>query len=230
MHSVSIVSKRKAFSARPAHGPAVAAWSIWRARLLTLLVWGGVGWSATYWVLSASPSAPRTEVDGQVAATEDGFSDAHAVARALGSASTETVSDVTTARYKLLGVAAGAQGVALIAIDDQPGRPYRLNATLPDGARIVALGRDSASVRLNDGQTMILRVSELVSERVSGASAAAASVPPVMTGSEPVQLPVQAWGEPQGVRERSSDDGSVRLKRGKEAANSAADVILEQRD
>ncbi|WP_081463547.1 type II secretion system protein N [Hylemonella gracilis] len=226
MHSVSIVSKRKAFSARPAHGPAVAAWSIWRARLLTLLVWGGVGWSATYWVLSASPSAPRMEIDGQVAATEDAFSDAQAVARALGSPSTVTVSDVTTARYKLLGVAAGAQGVALIAIDDQPGRPYRLNATLPDGARIVALGRDSASVRLNDGQTMILRVSELM----SGASAAAASVPPVMTGSEQAQLPVEALAEPQGGRERNSDDGSVRLKRGKEAANSAADVILERRD
>ncbi|EGI75910.1 hypothetical protein HGR_13744 [Hylemonella gracilis ATCC 19624] len=166
------------------------------------------------------------EIDGQVAATEDAFSDAQAVARALGSPSTVTVSDVTTARYKLLGVAAGAQGVALIAIDDQPGRPYRLNATLPDGARIVALGRDSASVRLNDGQTMILRVSELM----SGASAAAASVPPVMTGSEQAQLPVEALAEPQGGRERNSDDGSVRLKRGKEAANSAADVILERRD
>jgi hypothetical protein len=133
-------------------------------------------------------------------------------------------------RYKLLGVAAGPEGVALIAVDDQPGRPYRLHATLPDDAQVVALGRDTATLRLNDGQLLNLRVPAPGS---NGASVAMAPLaPPMEMGNEQVQqmpVPTQAVLESQSVTGRKADSVG-RMERSRDALRPETELTLERQD
>jgi general secretion pathway protein C len=195
------------------------------------MVWGLVGWSATYWTLSASQGGVRPMPGSELVATEPPTSDAQTVARALGTVAPLSSSAVTVARYKLLGVAAGPQGVALIAVDDQPGRPYRLHAILPDDAQLVALGRDTATLRLSDGQVLNLRVPAPVSD---GASVVAMPPePPLVIGNEQAQvqdqMAVEATAERTAVRGRKADAGG-RIERSKDALNSDTAQTLERLD
>jgi general secretion pathway protein C len=165
-------------------------------------------------------------------ATEPPTSDAQTIARALGTFAPLSSSAVTVARYKLLGVAAGPQGVALIAVDEQPGRPYRLHATLPDDAQLVALGRDTATLRLSDGQVLNLRVPAPVSDGAASV-AAAPPEPPMVISNEQAQLQGQmateAAAEHQAVRGRKADLGG-RIERSKDALSSETAQTSERLD
>lgn len=170
---------------------------------------------------------------GELVATEPPTSDAQTIARALGTFAPLSSSAVTVARYKLLGVAAGPQGVALIAVDEQPGRPYRLHATLPDDAQLVALGRDTATLRLSDGQVLNLRVPGPAP--VSGGASVAAAPPelPMVISNEQAQfqgqMAIDAAPEHQTVRGRKADLGG-RIERSKDALNSETAQTLERLD
>lgn len=192
---------------------------------MTVLIWALVGWSATYWVLSVSQGTVRPLSGGELVATEAASSDVQAVARALGTtAPAATASGVTAARYRLLGVAAGHQGVALIALDDQPGRPYRLHATLAEGVQVVALGPDTATLRLSDGQLLNLRVSAMP----QGAAAAPPELPMAINNEQvQAQAPAEAVVEYQTVRERKGDSGR-RTERAKEGLSSDAELTSER--
>lgn len=112
------------------------------------LLWLAAGLSAGYWVLSVWGQSPVTPVSGtpvQVTA------DSAAVARTLGALPTATVASAAPAappRYNLLGVVAvgSRDGAALIAVDGQPPRPYRVGAPLDGGLVLQAVTR--RSVRL----------------------------------------------------------------------------------
>lgn len=228
MPSLSIARKRRRFAIHPAQGLAWAIWSIGGERLLIVLVWGLVGWSAAYWVLSAIQGRGPV-AGGELVATEAPVSDVQAVARALGTlAPASASSGVTVARYKLLGVAAGAQGVALIAVDDQPGRPYRLHAMLPDDAQVVALGQDMATLRLRDGQVLNLRVPP----PSEAAFAPVVSVPPApamaISEAQPV-LETQSAIESQAVVDRQGGPG-LRADRSRDGVKSGAELSLERQD
>ncbi|MBS3996601.1 MAG: general secretion pathway protein C, partial [Hydrogenophaga sp.] len=76
------------------------------------------------------------------------------VARALGARDAPSAVDLAQApppavtRYTLLGVvaSAGSRGAALIAVGDEPARPYRVGATVDNGLVLQAVGR--GTVRL----------------------------------------------------------------------------------
>lgn len=108
------------------------------------LLWLAAGLSAGYWVLLAWGQSPVTPVSG--VAPVQVTADAAAVARTLGALPANTASNAAPAappRYNLLGVvAAGAQdGAALIAVDGQPPRPYRVGAPLDGGLVLQAVTR-----------------------------------------------------------------------------------------
>ncbi|MDP2416092.1 MAG: type II secretion system protein N [Hydrogenophaga sp.] len=123
-------------------GPTVAAGVLWLA----------AGLSAGYWVLLAWGRTPVTLV--AAAPMGSPVVDTALVARALGVlpvAAPTSVAQATVAvpsRYVLLGVAAVgvAQGAALIGMDGQPARPYRVGATLDGGLVLQSINR--SSVRL----------------------------------------------------------------------------------
>ena len=106
---------------------------------MTFAIWALGAGSAAYWGLKISAhnqSASAVPV-GQDAV---GSVDSSAVSRALGAVRVENASAVlapVVGRYSLTGVAAvsasGQRGVALIAIDGKPARPYRVGAVLEDG-------------------------------------------------------------------------------------------------
>jgi general secretion pathway protein C len=144
------------------------------------LVWLAAGFSAGYWTLLAVGRQPPTRVAGAPVTLP--VSEPAMVAGALGArAAPVTVEQGPAAqsvatRYTLLGVvySPGRQGAALIAVGEEPARPYRVGATVDNGLVLQAVGR--GSVRL--GAT------------VSGPTTVELTVP---------QLPAQtSWRTPVG--------------------------------
>ena len=118
--------------------PAVAAGVLWLA----------AGLSAGYWVLLAWGRTPLTPVS--VAPMGAPAVDAALVARALGVLPAVVPTGAAQApaaapsRYALLGVVAvgSARGAALIGMDDQPPRPYRVGAVLDGGLVLQSVSRN----------------------------------------------------------------------------------------
>lgn len=111
-------------------GVTARGWPAWMAGLLWLLV----GLSAGYWVLLAWGRGPMVPVSASAASLPQ--TDVALVARALGSfpqVATETAAPAPPAtRYRLVGVVSrrNQSGAALIAVNDQPPRPYTVGAVL----------------------------------------------------------------------------------------------------
>ena len=138
--------------------------SVWATRGLTFLVWALAAASATYWVMRLAPRP----LPGGAALTEtaaDTWVDGPAVARALGLSRT-TVGDGAAApaagsRLSLSGVLAtsgGQRGVALIAVDGKPARPYAVGSTVEPGLMLLALEPHRALLGPNaqDGPSVTL--------------------------------------------------------------------------
>jgi general secretion pathway protein C len=127
-----------------------ALFSRWWPVLAAALFWLGVGLSAGYWVLQAWGRTPVVPVAGAPLLGSE--PDSALVARALGvQGPVSVVSEAAAApasRYSLLGVVASGdssrQGAALIAVDDQPARPYRVGAVLEGGLVLQSVGRATA--------------------------------------------------------------------------------------
>ena len=124
----------------------------WPPVLVTVLVWVMLAGSATYWGLRWWGEAPQKTLPVQPVPTLS--IDSARVASALGAraaSSTSAAAPIAPAlssRFKLLGVVAGRQGrgAALISVDGQPARPYRVGATVTDGVRVLSLGTRFAEV------------------------------------------------------------------------------------
>lgn len=118
--------------------------------LVAGLLWLAAGLSAGYWVLQAMGRSPVTPLP--VSAPSPIQVDSLAVARVLGAqpvaSASPTVPVATGTQYNLLGVvaASAAGGAALIGINGQPPRPYRVGAALEGGLVLQAVSR--RSVRL----------------------------------------------------------------------------------
>jgi len=115
----------------------------WPARLLTLLVWGLAAASVAYWALRLmSPSAGAGPVSVARAALTQ--ADATAVARVLGATAqvVATAGVATANRYVLTGVVADrrAGGAALIAVNGQPPKPFRVGAEVEPGVVLASVG------------------------------------------------------------------------------------------
>lgn len=105
----------------------------------TFAIWALAAGSAAYWGLKITSNQ---QLPSAVPVGQDvlGAVDSAAVARMLGAVKLENAAAVVVpvaSRYALAGVAAvsasGQRGVALIAIDGKPARPFRVGAILEDG-------------------------------------------------------------------------------------------------
>lgn len=133
-HSGFLMESPAALQTVGRRGPTLAAGVLWLA----------AGLSAGYWVLLAWGRSPVTPVSTLAPAQLP--TDPAAVARTLGAVPTAVSSGVVAAappRYNLLGVVAVGtkDGAALIAVDGQPPRPYRVGTPLDGGLVLQAVTR-----------------------------------------------------------------------------------------
>jgi general secretion pathway protein C len=109
----------------------------WAVPSLTFLLWGLAAASVVYWgfKLAARPAPAQVAA---VATRPAAAPDVAAVGRLLGATRAAAPAEpaVTLAsRFVLAGVAAhpSGAGIAVIAVDGKPPRPYRVGATLDEG-------------------------------------------------------------------------------------------------
>ena len=126
--------------------------SLWWQRGATFIVAALAAASATFWGLKLS--APTTLVQ-TVAVAAPGLeaSDAQAWVRLLGgqqadASPTPEAVDVSSGRFKLMGVVAGLSrhGYALIATDGKAAKPYRVGASVEDGLVLKSVSPRSAEL------------------------------------------------------------------------------------
>lgn len=116
------------------------------SRLLTFVVWcavagSGLFWGLTLWVQAAPlPEGTRIPTPAAALGTD--------VSRVLGTVQapveeedSDTDAPVSDGRFKLIGLVRGAGGpdVALIAIDGQPARAWRVGTEVDEGLRLLAV-------------------------------------------------------------------------------------------
>lgn len=134
-HSGFLMESPAALQTAGRRGPTIAAGLLWLA----------AGLSAGYWVLLAWGRSPVTPVSAMAPAQV--AADTAAVARSLGaqpaSVPAGAVASAAPPRYNLLGVVSVGtrDGAALIAVDGQPPRPYRLGASLEGGLVLQSVTR-----------------------------------------------------------------------------------------
>jgi len=116
--------------------------------LVAGVLWLAVGLSAGYWTLQALGRSAVTPL--AVAAPSPIQVDSLAVARVLGAQPALAVAPsapvATGTQYNLLGVVAysAAGGAALIGVNGQPPRPYRVGAALEGGLVLQSVSRRAA--------------------------------------------------------------------------------------
>ncbi|MFM2261902.1 MAG: hypothetical protein RI959_578 [Pseudomonadota bacterium] len=126
--------------------------SVW-PKLATLAVWLAVGVSSSYWGLQLWGKAAPVAVP--VVPQPTLVIDQAAVARALGAAKVQPgVVQVAGSAPKvvLLGVAGDAkgQGVALLSVDGQAPKPYRVGVEVTDGWRLESVAGRAAVLAAGD--------------------------------------------------------------------------------
>jgi general secretion pathway protein C len=131
------------------------------------VIWAVVALSATFWAMrllvrsqpAPAHAAPAAE---SMAARGD-------LSRLFGSAAVGSpvavAAPATTSRFRLVGVAAprpgsvAGSGIALIAIDGKPPRPFRVGAAVEGDLRLRAIDLRTASLGSRDGAaTVILEI------------------------------------------------------------------------
>ncbi len=103
--------------------------------LASLLVWTAVAFSAVTWGLRWSAAGVSPSQSPPTAPALPAL-DTAAVARSLGAAPVQAAAAPTLdSRFQLQGVMAGttSQGAALIAVDGQVAKPFRVGATVAEG-------------------------------------------------------------------------------------------------
>ena len=114
-------------------------------RLATFALWLLAAASAVYWGLRLSTPSGGLVVPAVFVSPP--APDGQAIARLLGAvpvASAAAPVASIASRFALVGVLAGRQsggGAALIAIDGQPARPFRVGATVDAGLVLQSLGQ-----------------------------------------------------------------------------------------
>ncbi len=117
----------------------------WTVRLATLVLWLLAGASVVYWGLRLS--APAMGVPVPAVAAAPPTPDAQALARLLGAVTADAPVAAPVAavasRFALVGVLAGRSsgaGAALIAVDSQPAKPFRIGAKVDAGLVLQSVG------------------------------------------------------------------------------------------
>ena len=123
-----------------------AGTNTWTLRTFTFLVWVAVGLCAAYWAFKFVTTKP---VEATAAmATPVVVVDSKAVAKLLGATDNSAVKSVSAPTVKLalfgLATTATGQGVALIATEDKPAKPYRVGAKVTDDLVLKSISKVDA--------------------------------------------------------------------------------------
>lgn len=158
------------------------------------MIWAVVALSATYWALRLL--ATSVAVPAHAAPAAAALAVRADMTRLLGASNAPLSAAAAPApeassRFKLVGVAAPkagaaeAGGVALIAVDGKPARPYRIGAPIDGDLVLVGVEQRSASLGPRGGTaTMVLELPALPPPATGSLPP-----PPSMTGDAPVAPP-----------------------------------------
>jgi general secretion pathway protein C len=200
----------------------------WTTRIITFLLWALTAASAAFWVLQGASAKVSSSGQALGAVAPNSASNSAAslstatspqltaqVAMALGAKNAVTptaASELSAlqARFQLMGVlnAGGKRGVALIALDGKPAKPYRVGTSIEDdwqvlsvAARSVSIGRQGQATTafelqlpLATGSTASVgNAGPAVSHVVPNAQSAQAAPPQV--GAPSQEMPPELAGE-----------------------------------
>ncbi|MCU0772951.1 MAG: hypothetical protein MUC74_00210 [Ideonella sp.] len=184
------------------------------ARLSAFVIWGLVSASAVFWLLRlaiAPVQAPPQTVAVSSASVLRGDVSRLLGAPAAAAPAAEVVADVS-GRFRLIGVmapraeaAASGQGIALIAIDGKPARPFRVGSpvdgdlvlqTVSQRAALIGPAQAAATVRLELPPLPPPSTGTLPAPPAFGAAVPAATPPPPPV---PGPAPAQAAAVPPAV-------------------------------
>lgn len=116
--------------------------SRWAVRGATFALWTLAAMSAAFWGLRLSAGAPQVPT-GAVASGAAIAPDPAAIARLLGGTPVHVAMPAASvgSRFQLVGVVAqgSRNGIALIAVDGKPARPFRVGASLDDNLVLLAV-------------------------------------------------------------------------------------------
>lgn len=137
----------------------VGRWpSVWAA-----LTWCAAAASGVFWLLGfPSGSAGQGALAVQTRPANAAEQSQQHLARAWGvQAPRPEVSIAQSARFELLGVVAAASGLgsALIAVDGQPPRAYRVGQTVADGVVLLGLAPKQAQLGANPQGSVVFSLS-----------------------------------------------------------------------
>jgi len=147
--------------------------SRWLTGLSTLVVWAAAAAVVAYWALQfAGVSGPASQAltVARSSAAEPTVAD---VQKALGAASAPTAVVNAPARYVLSGVVAlnSGQGAALIAVDDQAPKAFKVGQTVAEGWVLQSLGPRQAHLAVSvDGPALITLDMPALAEPATGVS------------------------------------------------------------
>lgn len=173
--------------------------SRWLPRLLALLAGVLVAASATFWALRLSaPRAPLVQAAAGDAATQALPVDASRLSALLGAtvpgnnpapAAAPAAAELAS-RFVITGVVASpsAQGVALIAVDGQPAKPYRVGAVIVEGVMLQSVAPRKAVLAASRRGPVLLTL-ELALATQGPVAPTAALATPALTPAIPVPPP-----------------------------------------
>lgn len=181
------------------------------SRLLSFAVWAVVLASTLFWGLKVfvpRPGLPpQAQAPARAAAVSGEWQRLLGASVVAAAAEDDAEPSADAERFQLLGVVAprgashSAQGVALIAVDGQPARPWRTGATVADD--VVLLAVDRRSVKLGPRGGPATTELSLPDPTEAHAGAAAPRVPgqpmqpgAVLHGAQPLPRPGM---QPQGM-------------------------------
>lgn len=107
--------------------------SRWVPKAITAVVWAAAAGSVLYWGLRLSAGRSAAAMPSAVVSASI---DPQALGRVLGVTPAQAIPQASlSSRFALQGVVAGAPGgaAALIAIDGNPAKPYRVGSPVEDG-------------------------------------------------------------------------------------------------
>ena len=181
--------------------------------LATFLVWLLAAGSATYWALKfvQGPAAPASTAVAAPSSTALAV-DTQTLAKGLGGGQAPIATDTAnpapaanalqSARFVLSGVVVNsggqASGVALIAVDGKPPRPFRVGSQLSEGAVLhsVSAGRAMLSVAADRAPSLTLELPKQTSAVVGTALPARPALPAPTARPAPTANPSANSGNP----------------------------------
>lgn len=126
------------------------------ARLLAFALWAAVAATVVYWGLKLFVDAPAAPSHAVAVSNAPPRADVSRLIGAAPAAGPAAPAEPANNRFKLIGVVAprhegGGNGIALLAVDDKPARPYRVGAGVDEHWVVQTVHRRGVSLGPNGG-------------------------------------------------------------------------------